>query len=466
MVETPAHVERVRGANKRISSHKDELVRVQNLYLAHRYKQCISLCEQLQRPNIHALHRTFLWFYRAVSYEAMGLIAHDFSNNKMELLLLAQDSFKSALSVLPLPYVSAEQGYYSQPEQSPPYTDWHVSPTNIKKNIQGSPIPGIASSTVTHSASAYSIYSPAPNLLSSDVEVSGPPEVSDTLSAETDETQQEGLNCNHVKSPHTPMTHRARLSQSLSNPHALAEELVPSPLFSRAPKDAEPAQAQTDTTHRPLPPLPFGHRAGFEVQGSRIIQIPTMRKTAVQTLIARYKGSLPVLQSPSPEETATPSPVTPRFRMIRDAFSPDPPNDHLDAYLSSASLTRYNASLSDFATQLRKHISFLAKDLDRVRSLHDERATAKASTNNRLASFWSLSTTSPSTRAGRQREDNDDDANGGDPATLAKKERINKLRLAGWNVRKEKHGYKGEEWYNSLRRCLARELDDHATPRS
>ncbi|KAK4936176.1 hypothetical protein LTR10_022877 [Elasticomyces elasticus] len=183
-----------------------------------------------------------------------------------------------------------------------------------------------------------------------------------------------------------------------------------------------------------------------------------MRKTAVQTLIARYEGCLPVLQSPV--ETPTPSPVTPRFRMIHDAFSPDPSNDHLDVYLSSASLTRYNASLSDFASQLRKHICSLDEELDRVRSLQDDRATAKILTNNRLASFWSLSTTSSSTRAARQREHDQDDADGEDPVLKAKKERINRLRLAGWNVRKEKHGYKGEEWYNSLRRRLERELDE------
>ncbi|KIV85033.1 hypothetical protein PV11_00769 [Exophiala sideris] len=464
MAETPAHVKQVRGADRRILSYKDELVKVQNFYVDHRYKQCISLSEELQRPEIHALHRVFLWFYRAASYEAMGLIAHEFSKNKQEYLELAQGSFKSALSVLPLPYVSREQGFYNQPEGSPLYADWHVSPINTKKEtILDSPTPGIANPSMTHSASACSIYSPATNISSIDFAVSTPP-MSDLATAEANKPQQEHVGCNHLKSPHTPLTHRTRLSQSLSNSHALAEELVPSPLFSRACNDAETAQPQTDTTYRPLPPLPFAHKANFEVQGSRIVQIPTMRKTAVQTLIARYEGCLPVLQSPV--ETSTPSPVTPRFRMIHNAFSPDPSNDHLDAYLSSASLTRYNASLADFASQLRKHICFLDGELARVRSVQDERATAKTLTNNRLASFWTLSTASTSAAARRQQGDDHEDVDGEEPVLKAKKERINRLRLAGWNVRKEKHGYKGEEWYNSLRRRLERELDEYAMLRS
>lgn len=52
MAEITAPVNWVRGSNSRISSHKNELVRVQNLYLNHRYKQCISLCEQIQRPEV------------------------------------------------------------------------------------------------------------------------------------------------------------------------------------------------------------------------------------------------------------------------------------------------------------------------------------------------------------------------------------------------------------------------------
>lgn len=415
----------------------------------------------------------------------MGLIAHEYSKNKRELLEQARESFKLALSLLPLPYVSTEKGQYNQQERSPLYTVWDVTPTHTKKEmISDSPIPAPANPSIIHSTSAYSVYSPAPKPSTSEFEGSVLAMLSDMFTAQLDETEEISRHSNQASSPHSPTPHRARLSQSLSNTHVLAKGLVPSPLFSRGQQHhAEQVQIQNNPTHtlRPLPPLPFGsHKANFEVQGSRIVQIPTMRKTAIQTLIARYEGCLSGLQAPSEETTSssTPSPVTPRFRMIRDAFSPDPPNDHLDAYLfssASASLTRYNASLSDFRNQLRKHICFLDEELDRVQTVQDDRATVKkALTNSRLASFWSLSTAFSSAQAAaagggqRRRENNghDDDAHPhsreDDPVLTAKKERINRLRLAGWNVRKEKHGYKGEEWYDNFRRRLERELDGYA----
>ncbi|KAK5213375.1 hypothetical protein LTR41_000954 [Exophiala xenobiotica] len=141
--------------------------------------------------------------------------------------------------------------------------------------------------------------------------------------------------------------------------------------------------------------------------------------------------------------------TTPRFRMIRDAFSPDPHNDSLEAYLSSASLTRYNAGLSDFANQLRKHVRFLEFEIDRVQSLQTERTAARAlSKNNRLNS------------GDKEKEEKPDD-----PAVVAKAERVERLRRAGWNVRKDKHGFKGVEWYETLASRAERELSEYETLR-
>lgn len=48
-----AHIKRADLAkNRRISFYKDELVKVQNLYNSRRYKQCIALCDQLQRTEV------------------------------------------------------------------------------------------------------------------------------------------------------------------------------------------------------------------------------------------------------------------------------------------------------------------------------------------------------------------------------------------------------------------------------
>lgn len=51
-----AHFKRADLAkDRKISFYKDELVKVQNLYDNRRYKQCIALCDQLQRTEVSVL---------------------------------------------------------------------------------------------------------------------------------------------------------------------------------------------------------------------------------------------------------------------------------------------------------------------------------------------------------------------------------------------------------------------------
>ena len=52
MDKTAAHVKWVRGPESRIAYYKEELVQVQTLFYERRYKHCIALCEQLQRPEV------------------------------------------------------------------------------------------------------------------------------------------------------------------------------------------------------------------------------------------------------------------------------------------------------------------------------------------------------------------------------------------------------------------------------
>ncbi|KAK7900872.1 hypothetical protein LTR67_003157 [Exophiala xenobiotica] len=491
MAQTPVRIKKHHSSERRISCHRDELVKVQKLYIQHRYKRCISLCGQLQRPEIHALHQAFLWFYHAVCYESMGLISHDCSVKKVRFLETAQESFKSARGCLPLPYVSTEHGYYCQPEISPPYgtTDSSPIPSTIESFYASSPTPKPAPTSVAQSDSARSFaftVTPIPTFGSSRSFSAASQDGSNVPATDTGgEVKVEDANQHPTVPDNHHSTHKDRLSQSLSRTHTLANDLVPSPLFSRTRKHAQVTQPDepTATCTRPLPPLPFNHKSDFEMQGSRVVQVPTtmrMRKTAVQTLIAQYEGTLPLSlpQSPAPAEPSTPSPspmTTPRFRMIRDAFSPDPHNDSLEAYLSSASLTRYNAGLSDFANQLRKHVRFLEFEIDRVQSLQTERTAARAlSKNNRYASFWSFEHIQTTPLRGRGRAprspprhgrlnsgDKEKEEKPDDPAVVARAERVERLRRAGWNVRKDKHGFKGVEWYETLASRAERELNEY-----
>ena len=152
--------------------------------------------------------------------------------------------------------------------------------------------------------------------------------------------------------------------------------------------------------------------------------------------------------------------------MIRDAFSPDPRNEHLDAYLSSTTstvVTRYNAHLADFRGQLRKHISFVDGEITKTQALQAKRHAGKMmGAKQRLASFWSLEAVRSPCPAGPQSANNNQGGGeneldgkgqmcgGKDEKVNAKQERIARLRQEGWRVTKEKHGFRGVEFYDRL----------------
>ncbi|EXJ88231.1 hypothetical protein A1O1_05161 [Capronia coronata CBS 617.96] len=502
MAQTPAHIQYAHGPDRRISAYRDEFVKLQSLYLERRYKQCIALCEQLQRPGvwqhfhlyapgwakshiltseqIHPVHEVFLCFYHAISYESLGLIAHDYSSNKLRFLDFAKESYNLALKSLPLPYVSTEAGKYEQNAHSP-LASVFAAPAlhHVNAGIQDTPSKILASGLV-ESASACSIYS-TDSMISEPYTVLDSSTPSSSSSKKYDPTTPraqgalKSLESDHLRVPTTPAPHKSRLSQSMSLEHQLADDLVPSPLFSRKSKQARITESVPDVTHRPLPPLPFGHQSNFEVRGSRIVQV--LRKTAVDTLIAQYEGCLPL--SPSPTQTLSPtvhrnagtvteSPVTPRFRAIRDAFTPNPVNGNLEAYLSSPDLSEYNASLADFRMQLRNHMIYLDKEISRVHKAQVERTATKALCKTRFASFWSFEHLA-NTPKRKCRPLQDIDATSSpdsgvkitgenEPRAQASNERIDKLRLEGWHVRKEDHGFKGVQWYEDLSRRVETEL--------
>ncbi|OCT48812.1 hypothetical protein CLCR_04788 [Cladophialophora carrionii] len=509
MEQIPVDPTCIRGADMRITYYWKEFVKVQTLFYERRYKQCIALCEQLQRPEIHGLHRAFLWFYHAVCYEAIGLLAHNFSQNKLQFLDEARESFESALKSLPMPFASTEAGTYAQIDDSPltpngnfslPFTDkmaqtMHAAFPQALRIREGS-------SFRSPSSSIYSTASPPKAEPISDCDDQTPakkrehPPIFSTV-AEPNEPKDKQLVV-----PETPGTHRTRLSRVLSSPQALQQELVPSPLFSRHAKQAHlPQPANGNDVPRALPPLPFKHNPlSFKTDGTRITQDPVLRKTAVQTLIARFEGILPLPPS-TPLTTAhstpmTPDIATPRFRMIRDAFSPDPRNEHLETYLTSTTasaqlqLARYNAKLADFCARVRNHIAYVDGELARVQKMQNERHAARMlGPKQRYASFWSFEATStpcprrrnrPTECGGGEDEHNgsqpgedvdqvavevedgvevgDGDGKQEDAKAKAKKERIARLRQQGWRVRKENHGFKGVQFYDNLCGCVENEL--------
>ncbi|KAL2001188.1 hypothetical protein VTN02DRAFT_2113 [Thermoascus thermophilus] len=77
---------------------------VKSLYLRRQYRQCAMRSAELlndkNRP-LHLVYKTFLHFYSAISYEALGRAAHTYSSNKVPLLQLALDHLTACNASLP-----------------------------------------------------------------------------------------------------------------------------------------------------------------------------------------------------------------------------------------------------------------------------------------------------------------------------------------------------------------------------
>ncbi|KKK22328.1 hypothetical protein AOCH_002187 [Aspergillus ochraceoroseus] len=78
------------------------------LYLQRQYKRCIARSSAILNTSreasllqIHPVYKTYLYYYSAISYEAMGRYAHNYSINKLPLLHSALDCFVTCLAVLP-----------------------------------------------------------------------------------------------------------------------------------------------------------------------------------------------------------------------------------------------------------------------------------------------------------------------------------------------------------------------------
>lgn len=305
------------------------------------------------------MHKTFLLFYQAICYESLGHIAHNYSSNRIPLLEQARDAFILANESLPSVALQATTKGTTSVEHSPACATFDIA-------------------ALYDTPTATSIYTPRSLQLT---DADGQENCSSTPACEGQITRTRSifdyndcspLNGFHAKgspvdSPErmllTPdqtgpflQRHKNRLSRSLSSKHALAEELIPSPLFSRGPcsrKDSRSASPETISpinSHqltqvvpcKPLPPLPsgkqlpglpFNHNPYFIRKGKRFVVVPR-RKTALSTLISKFEGGKSFSEETSPSkrgsfnrlvessnQTLARTPVTERFDRISKIFA-------------------------------------------------------------------------------------------------------------------------------------------------
>ena len=352
-----------------------------------------------------------------------------------------------------------------------------------------------------------------------EIDDSSPSQTRDFKLVETESTQIEGtplaksrkelgelsLNSLHM--------HKVRLSRSLSSTHALAEELIPKPLFKTLPITPTKRPLPPLPSPRSLPPLPPFHqdKSQFIVTNDRI-KLVRNRKTAVATLISRFEEHSPFDYPAEPQST----PVTERFRQISKAFgvnhhisdqseeakskmfselvtpvrgkmSPSQIGSSLytprvkskyspEMEFSTGHEVAYSHHLACLRTAILEHIKVVSRKIEEIRqtqavhedekrkrftSMHLNRhsfdAKSAPSSNRespvkdgRLKSFWNLQIA--------EAQEQDDDLSARDKARTMKK-RIAELRADNWKrVTKEAKGWKGQAYYNELRRKAEMEL--------
>jgi hypothetical protein len=267
---------------------------------------------------------------------------------------------------------------------------------------------------------------------------------------------------------------------------------------------------------RPLPRTPHNHLTHQTLLPARLTAVQTLiskyeKALPSPTSPSSETTSAPAL-TPSPHPTATPT--TARFAEIASAFAPKnepssptpafPTTAKADStiasYLTSRSLARYNTHLSSFATSLRASLSRVENMIDEAHEIQERHTLEKQEAvireaqengglrKTRVASYWLLppsTPTTPSTPAtplprrpplsaptpcksasrsafattqqlptlrSRLRKSKPEEND------LKRRQRIEKLRVCGFEVRKERYGWKGGRYYEELRRRVEVEL--------
>lgn len=309
---------------------------------------------------MHPIHKAFLYFYQAICYESLGQIAHNYSSNKIPLLEQARDALLLASEILPTAALDTINYTHTTCEHSP------FCATSDVAALYGTPAPSSSYTTRSRHPNEDCSYeedcaiTPTPDdHVSQTYSIPDSDEFSLRETVQTAGDSQDTPNTNlSVPAQNTPsiQNHKKRLSRSLSSKHALAEELVPSPLFSRGPssrkesrsstlEDYSPARPRQLTQvalckplpplppSRPLPLLPFNHNPFFVRKGKRFVVVPR-RKTALSTLISKFEGKGPFDDITSPHIEVDGgkevekekgyigrTPVTERFNKISAVFA-------------------------------------------------------------------------------------------------------------------------------------------------
>ncbi|KAK2740340.1 hypothetical protein FQN55_008921 [Onygenales sp. PD_40] len=327
---------------------KLSLQEVKLLYLRRQYKQCAAQSTKLLRKiddQLHAIHKAFLYYYSAISYEALGRGAHNYSSNKLPLLNLARDNFIAckaslAAALAPAPPVEKRQPRHQRSQNNLNRSHGHEhaelndkrktypTTTSTAKRRRDTPI--LIENTANHAA--YTLRAPA--------------QQRDTPTAPRQENEQKNQKPKLMPSPLRIRKVYNDQGQSI---------------FAYDPPSLPPT--------RPLPQLPS--------EGPQR-PLPALPKLS------------PPSNPPHREDAVVQKPPIPPpfFRHSILAFSPYPAGPG-NASINNTNLpTTLHPLLTSLSTQLEANITTIASLITKAHEL--QRAHNASKKNYRLASFWSF----------------------------------------------------------------------------
>lgn len=492
---------------------------VKLLYLQRRYKQCIARCDTLLDANeatvrtvlsdcrsttdnfkAHQIHKAFIYFYSAICYESLGLLAPTYSVKKLSFLGNAREAFEATLKILPN---SSSQACKYSVDLEDPFSD-SVSPAQTSSEDEDTstaittPVSNFAPSPPSSPSLDRSTKAFSHSSTLADIENSLRLDACTQLPQADTLTDIEASLCpgNGHSFPFdkllpslapsvraTDTTHLATKGiVQRPSPGAQADSptLLPAPLKFRKKLPNLPGPPPA----RSLPPLP----------PVAVSPTPKQRKTglvtSIDTLVTAQNAAKERLWCPVPsifaddedKENIPPPDVTPKARnrvfprspLTEGAVSkarilPMP----IDTFLANTSTKRskspnqftnrnehemrYASLLRDLTSQVTHHISHIESTIAETSFLQQEHRRKKAQGEDRgegqKASYWLLSSQGTTNKA---------KASDKEVKSAEYRERIEQLRKEGWRVNKDRKGWKGEEYYKDLRKKAWAEIEQSA----
>lgn len=402
--------------------------------------------------QIHPVHRVFLNFYAAISYELLGQAAHLYSSTKISLLNAALDCFVECGAALP------------EPLPLPKLSKVEITPLHLSPLLQYPSTPRTRSRNLISFDAGLFLSPEHDSLVRSitkliDISLSDMEEDPFMSDNEKGLQTQFMLSMSPLKRKPATKAEKDRLFRVMISPtktpaaeikeSTKKNNLMPSPLRVRKipeelgpslakPRSSDSSSSQRKSSTRPRPPpLPL-----------RIIPATQINITAQK---GNRNGSLSSKHSPSHKE----KPIVHTPKKITD------PEESMEIMtpIRAAKIVQYNRGIELLRSQITFNINSLQQHVDHVLDIQRYRRSRKM---QRSISFWSFDPIKldDEVNVGKDKEPVLDQF-GNALAKETKAQRITRLRSEGWRtvgLRSPQSTWKGARYYQEFCSMVLNEM--------